>query len=396
MRIVINAIAVEGGGGETYLLNMLKGLCAIGSQHEFWVVLATRHRPLLRLIPPQAHAVVCNGVPRQAWLRMAWEQTVLPTLVRRWRIDLLFAAYNTAVLLSPVPIVLLIQNSNPYSRLPIPWSLYARARHVALRALGGLSARVARKVLFVSHASAKVIAPQLGVPASSVRVVHHGWLPLEDSDGVGRRLDLKLPDRYILTVSDLQPHKNLEVLLDAFQRLVATDGYDGHLVIVGGQKDMFSSRYARHLLAIRQRMPCVERVHFTGSVPHEMLLPVYRGADLFVFPSLEETFGLPLLEAMGVGVPVVVSDWRLAPGGERERVNVGPEICGKAAEFFDPTDSASLVKAMQGVLTDRARRDELILRGRARAREFSWDKAAAALLTIFEEAASPTPAGRLA
>ncbi len=389
MRIAINAIAVQGGGGERYLLNMLKGLCAIGSQHEFWVVLAARHRPLLRLIPAQAHPVVCNGVPHQAWLRMAWEQTVLPTLVRRWRIDLLFAAYNTAVLLSPVPIVLLIQNSNPYSGLPIPWSQYGRARHVALRALGGLSARVARKVVFVSHSSAKVIAPHLAVPASSIRVVHHGWLPLKESDGVGRRLDLKLPDRYILTVSDLQPHKNLEVLLDAFQRLVAEDTYAGDLVIAGGQKDM-SSRYARHLMVVRQRMRCSERVHFVGSLPHEMLLPVYRGADLFAFPSLEETFGLPLLEAMGVGVPVVVSDWRLARGGDRDRVNVGPEICGEAAEFFDPTNSASLVEAMRGVLTESARRDELIRMGRARAREFSWDKAAAALLTIFEEAVSPT------
>ena len=93
---------------------------------------------------------------------------------------------------------------------------------------------------------------------------------------------------------------------------------------------------------------------------------------------------------MGVGVPVVVSDWRLARGGDRDRVNVGPEICGEAAEFFDPTNSASLVEAMRGVLTESARRDELIRMGRARAREFSWDKAAAALLTIFEEAVSPT------
>ena len=117
-----------------------------------------------------------------------------------------------------------------------------------------------------------------------------------------------------------------------------------------------------------------------------MLLPVYREADLFVFPSLEETFGLPLVEAMGAGVPVIVSDWRLALGGESDRLNVGPEICGDAAEFFDPTSPDSLAKAMQRVLTNHMRRAELVRMGQVRAKEFSWEKAAAALVALFEEA----------
>ncbi len=388
MRIAINAVAVRGGGGETYLVNILKSLCAVGASHEFWVILASRHRPLLKSLPSEARAVVCATVPQRAWLRIAWEQMILPVLLRRWRIDLLFAAYNNAVLMSPAPVVLLTHNFNPYSRLPIPWSVYGRARHAVLRLLGQLSARMARTVVFVSHASAEVMAPRLRVPASGVRVVHHGWAPLEGLGEARGRLDLTLPQRYILTVSDLQPHKNLEVLLNAFERLVVSGAYSGHLAIVGGQKDM-SSRYAKDLLVARQRMVCCERVHFVGNLPHHMLPPVYRRADLFAFPSLEETFGLPLVEAMGAGVPVIVSDWRLSPGGERDRLNVGPEICGDAAEFFDPTSPDSLVKAMQRVLTNPARRAELVRMGQVRAKEFSWDKAAAALVAIFEEAGAP-------
>lgn len=391
MRIAINAVAVRGGGGETYLVNILKSLCAVGDAHEFWVILAPRHRPLLKSFPPEAHAVVCDSVPHRAWLRIAWEQIILPILLRRWRVDLLFAAYNTAVFLSPAPIVLLMHNVNPYSNLAVPWSVYGRARHAALRVLGQLSARMARTVVFVSHTSARVMAPRMGLPASRVQVVHHGWSPFEDSDGAASRPDLELPRRYVLTVSDLQPHKNLEVLLEAFQQLVFTDEYPVHLVIAGGQKDM-SSEYARHLLAIRERLPCSERIHFVGSLPHQMLLPLYKGADLFVFPSLEETFGLPLVEAMGAGVPVVVSDWRLAPGGEQDRFNVGPEICGEAAEFFDPTSPVSLVEAMRRVLANQVKRDELIRMGQVRVKEFSWDKAAATLIAIFEEATgAPNP-----
>lgn len=387
MRIAINALAVRGGGGERYLLNIVKALVGMGSPHEFWVILGRWHWSLVESLPGEARAIVCESVPRQAWLRMGWEQVILPVLLRRRGIDLLFAAYNNAVLLSHTPEVLLVHNVNPYSRLAIPWSFYGRARNLALRGLGLLSSRVARTVVFVSHESARVIAPRLGIPTSRVRVVHHGWLPFADSTEGETWRRGEVPDRYILAVSDLQPHKNVEVLLGAFDRLVGGGVYPGDLVIVGGQKEM-SSSYARRLLAVHQRMLCSERVHFIGSVPHEMLLPVYRGADLFVFPSLEETFGLPMLEAMGVGVPVVVSDWRLAAGGERERVNVGPEICGEAAEYFDPTSSESLADAMQRVLMDHVRRAELARMGQVRAKEFSWDKAATALMAIFEEAAA--------
>jgi len=387
MRIVVNAVAVQGGGGQTYLLNILEALCAAEPTHEYWVVLTPRQRALLPSLPERVRAIVCPSAPRAAWLRVAWEQAILPVLLRRWRADLLFAAFNTAVLLSPVPVVLVAHSVNAYSELPIRWPLYMSARHAGLRWLGRLSARVASAVVFVSETSARVMAPRMGVPAARVRVVHYGWRSAEDGAGAGPPLGLALPERYVLTVGDLLEHKNVEVLLEAFQRLVGEHAYPGQLVIVGNPPTA-SSRYARHLLDVRAQRACRDRVHFVGRLPHPALLAVYRAAELFVFPSLEETFGLPLVEAMGAGVPVVAGDWRLNPGGEHGRTNVGPEICGTAAEFFDPTDAASLVRAMGRLLADPTRRDELARAGRIRARAFSWKKAAAALLAIFEHAAA--------
>jgi len=386
VRIAVNAVAVEGGGGQTYLLNILDALCARDGTHEYWVVLTARQRTIPPALPARVRPVVCPSAPRAAWLRGLWEQTVLPVLLRRWRVDLLFAAFNTAVLLSPVPVVLVAHSVNPYSDLPIRWSTYMRARHVALRWLGRRSARVARAVVFVSETSARVMAPRMGVSASRVRVVHYGWRPAETTAGATPPLPVTVPGRYILTVGDLLEHKNLEVLLEAFDRLVARRGYPGHLVIVGGPSAI-SPGYARRLLDLRDRLPCRERVTFTSRLPHAAVAALYRDADLFVFPSLEETFGLPIVEAMGAGVPVVVADWRLAASGEGGKTNVGPEICGTAAEFFDPTDTGSLVDAMASVLADRGRRSELARAGAARARTFTWDHAAAALLRIFAEAA---------
>jgi glycosyltransferase involved in cell wall biosynthesis len=243
--------------------------------------------------------------------------------------------------------------------------------------------------VFVSETSARVMAPRMAAPPGRVRVVPYGWRPV---DPVARTAGPTLPDRYVLTVGELLEHKNVETLLHAFQRLVDARGYRGDLVIVGGRPPS-SRRYVRSLEALRARLPCAGRIRFVGARRPDVLAGVYRRADLFVLPSLEETFGLPLVEAMGAAVPVAVGDWRLAPGGEAGRTNVGPEICGDAAELFDPTDPESMADAMWRVLADPGRRDELARAGPARARTFSWERAAGAMLEIFDESVTaPDPA----
>jgi glycosyltransferase involved in cell wall biosynthesis len=381
LRIAVNAVAIRGGGGETYLLNILEALAAGRTRHEFLVILTPRQPALLAALPPGIRPRVCRGVPAAPWLRVVWEQAVLPLLLRRWRVDLLFAAFNTAVLLAPVPIVLMAHSVNPYSALPIRWSRYVRLRLAALRWLGRLSARRARLVVFVSETAARVMAPRMGVPPSHVRVVPSGW---SAPAGAADPARLEVPKRFILTVGDLQPHKNLEVVLRAFERLVVEEGYLGDLLIVGSRHEM-TPEYGRQLLTLHASLAARDRIRFTGGLPHPELFACYRAAELFVFPSLEETFGLPLVEAMGAGAPVVAADWRLAPGGESGRTNVGPEICGEAAEFFDPTDASSLLAALRRILGDPGRRQALARAGPRRAHTFSWDGAAAALLGIFEE-----------
>lgn len=384
MRIAINAVAVQGGGGQVYLENVLESLCTAGPSHEFLVFLASHQQALASSLSRSARIVICRMVPKTPWLRALWEQAVLPFLLHRWRVDVYFAAYNTAALLSPVPIVLMAHNINAYSSLDIPWSLYGRIHHAAYRLLGWLSARAASMVVFVSESSARIMAPRMGVPASRMRVVHHGWRRIEH---VGSAPGMTLPERYILAVGDLQPHKGYATLLKAFERFVSGNAYPGHLVIVGEQRGKYSD-HARRLSSIRERLACRERVHFVGPVMSSALASIYQRADLFVFPSLEETFGLTLVEAMGAGVPLVVADWSLFPGRMEDHPNVGPEICGDAAAFFDPLDPSSLAGAMQRLLADPLLREELVRKGQARVKQFSWNATAAALLDIFRHVES--------
>jgi alpha-1,3-rhamnosyl/mannosyltransferase len=173
---------------------------------------------------------------------------------------------------------------------------------------------------------------------------------------------------YILFVSTIEPRKNLGVLLDAFERLRARGAYGGSLVVVG------KIGWKAEAIARRLRAPGV--IHLDYLDPAD-LAAVYAGAELFVFPSIYEGFGFPLLEAMAHGVPSIAA-----------RSSSLPEIGGDAALYVDPLDARALEALMERALTDRALRDDLAARGRARAAEFRWDRAAEQTLAVLRAVSS--------
>jgi len=176
-----------------------------------------------------------------------------------------------------------------------------------------------------------------------------------------------LPKNYILFVSTIEPRKNLEVLLDAFARLRARGAYDGALVIVG------RVGWKSESLVPRLRAP---GVHHLDYVAPNQLASIYRNAQLFVFPSIYEGFGFPLLEAMAYGVPSIAA-----------RSSSLPEIGGDAALYFAPRDSRALESQMERVLTDAPLRAQLSAAGVARAAQFRWDVAAEQTLAVLRRSA---------
>jgi len=177
-----------------------------------------------------------------------------------------------------------------------------------------------------------------------------------------------LPKNYILFVSTIEPRKNLEVLLDAFARLRARGAYDGALVIVG------RVGWKSDSLIPRLRAP---GVHHLDYVPPNQLASIYRNAELFVFPSIYEGFGFPLLEAMAYGIPSIAA-----------RSSSLPEIGGDAALYFSPREARELESQMERVLTDAALRAQLSAAGVARAAQFRWDVAAERTLAVLRRSAS--------
>lgn len=228
----------------------------------------------------------------------------------------------------------------------------------------------AHAIIAVSEATKHDLMNLYGVPAKKITVIHEAAAPhfkpatAEQIATVRERYGL--PEHYILRVGTIEPRKNLERLLDALQLLQRSDSTI-RLVVVGG-KGWLYKRFFRKL----HRSDLRQAVILTGHVQDTDLPAIYSGATLLVEPSLYEGFGLPLLEAMACGTPVVCSN-----------VSSLPEVAGDAAYYFDPRNSAAMAEAIGEVWRDGSLRDTMRHNGLARAAQFSWERAARETLAVY-------------
>ncbi len=233
-----------------------------------------------------------------------------------------------------------------------------------------LFVRRAHAVITISQASKQDLIKRYRVPEEKVHVIYEApaphFRPVPSERVEAARRTYGLPERYLLTVGTLEPRKNLVLLLKAFEKVYPTGLVDG-LVIVG-QKGWLYQDFFRTL----ENSPLRHKVVLTGFVPDEDLPAVYAGAQVFVFPSFYEGFGLPLLEAMAVGVPVVASS---APPL--------PEIGGEAALYASPERLEEFVARILACLRDPALQEEMRERGWQRARAFSWARTAAQTAEVY-------------
>jgi len=256
--------------------------------------------------------------------------------------------------------------------LVLPWAFSRRHRWVLATALGRIRQQ-AEMVIVPSNAVAEDVVHYLHVERERITVIPMGCDPRFHPNGeparaaaMRRRYDL--PERYILFVGTLEPRKNVKTLLQAFAHVIADKPQDGlHLVIAGG-RGWGGEDYVAMVEALGLR----DAVRFTGFVDDDHLPDVYRGALLFVYPSLYEGFGLPVLEAMACGVPVITS----------KRASL-PEVAGDAALLVDPTQPEALAAAMSALLHDGALRQDLRAKGLARAAAFTWEAVARQTVAVY-------------
>jgi glycosyltransferase involved in cell wall biosynthesis len=364
MRIALDARKLWDGGIGTYIRHLLGALAARPESHEWIALVAPRDLGSVRWPAGRVREVAVAA--RKYGLD---EHVVVPRAARRAGADLLHEPHYTLPLGWRGPAVVTIHDLIHLSHarfFPPGAALYARA-------VASAAVRRARLVLADSEHTRGQILTLLGADPARVRVV-----PLGVPPGLARRPPEEvaawrktraLPADYLLYVGARKRHKNLPLLLDAVARITPPAR---PAVVLSGEP----WRPEEPLARLAARLGLAGLVHFAGRMSDERdLACLYSGAALYVQPSLAEGFGLPPLEASACGVPVLSS-------------NAGalPETLGDTGELLPPEDAEAWSAAIARLLTDRARREALVRAGLARAREFTFERTAAATLAVYEEA----------
>jgi glycosyltransferase involved in cell wall biosynthesis len=304
-------------------------------------------------------------------LRIGWEQTVLPIELHRQRADLVHGLVNVLPIATCVPGVVTVHD---LSFLRVPEKLPV-AKRTYLARLCQASVHRARQVIAVSRQTADDVMHYFGVTAAKISVIHNGvaeWFqPCDPATAAAFRQRHGLPDRFALYVGTLEPRKNLTQLLRAFaswRQIAHPEDRSLRLVLAGAK-----GWYFDEIFQLVDALGLAGQVAFPGFLPAEELPDWYRAAEFFVYPSLLEGFGLPVLEAMACGTPVLCS-----------RANSLLEVAGDSALTFPIGQDEALVAGIQALATQPALRAELRRRGLSRAQSFSWQRAAAATLDVYE------------
>ncbi|MDP9149031.1 MAG: glycosyltransferase family 4 protein [Myxococcota bacterium] len=381
MNIGINAASANSGGAVTYLRNVVPGLSRSVASNGGGRVLVWAPRDAVSGLrsgdfdyrdPMEAtNAAGLAGIARRLW----FDQWELPRRLRQDRVDALFSSANFGTLRSPVPQVVLVRNSLYFDPLAMGRirSPIVRARYVAMRALVVRSILVADAVLFPTRAMLDLVTPYVKCSREKWHVAPYG-----------ARHDLFQPavrDRapservVLLHVSVYYDQKNLGTLFGALDRLHAGRPGRYRLRMTSGLRSVRPGPIHPNLEAEREASLRLERdgvVEDLGPRNYTLLPDLYRGADIFVFPSYTESFGHPLVEAMASGLPIVAAD-----------VPVNREMCREAAIYFSPFDADACAEAIARVSGDPTLAGTLRAAGRARALDFTWERHVDVLWSAF-------------
>lgn len=289
----------------------------------------------------------------------------------RERLDLFHSLHFPVPLLWRHNLVTTIHDLIP---LIYPESLPSRMSRIYCYLMMRAAARKSRRVIANSYYTGRDIVRYLKISESKVKVIYEGvnenYHPVQNESRLRKVKErYKTSEKFIFYVGHWKPYKNILRLMRAFHKLKIKTKIP-HKLVIGGRKD---PNY-REIPALARNLGLEDDIIFPGYIPEEDLPILYSAAKLFIFPSLYEGFGLPVLEAMACGVPVVSSN-----------TSSLPEIAGDAAIFVNPCSTEEIAQAMQEVLRDEKLRQKLIQKGLARAKLFAWEKTSRETLQVYEQ-----------
>jgi len=371
MKVGIDAHALGShlGGNETYIRNVIRALGEVDPDGDYTLFLSPHspHAPSESIVGAERMRRVVVR-PHNPLVRIP---LTFPLALARERIDVVHVQY-VAPPVCPARVVVSVHDI-AYERYP---QFFTPGEVARFRALVPLTIRKAAAVLTLSEFSKRDIVRRYNVPPDKITVTYLAadpmFRPIHDASRLSAvREKYGTGETFILSVGNLQPRKNLRTLIDAYVRLRRA-GVTRHKLVLVGKKAWLSD----DIFAAARASGYAGELVFTGYVPGEDLVTLYNAADIFVYPSIFEGFGLPPLEAMACGTPVVCSN-----------TSSFPEVVGDAALMVDPLDVDGLAEAMSRSLRDAALWTRLSARGPRQSTLFSWEHTARITLDRYRRTA---------
>ncbi len=383
MRIGIDALSVGNRSGSgVYTRKLVENLLAIDRQNEYVILWP---EGLARLpVPRASNAMVIrvrsfNPIARSIRSRLAFS----PAGTRQFKLDIFHFPASVGPFLGPFEAFALVLGASARGRARTVVTVHDLSflchpecfgffRRQYYRAAVGRGAQLADAVIADSTSTRADLIELAGLPPERVCVVPLGvdpeLRPVRDERVLRSvREKYSLPAQFLLFIGTIEPRKNIERVIESFASIA--DRIPHHLVIAGRK----GWKYLDVFRTVN-RLQLRSRVHFTGRIEEPDVDALYALADIFVWPSLYEGFGLPVIEAMACGVPVVTSN-----------TSSLPEVAGNAALTVDPVSTDEIAQAIMRILNDAPLRGELIARGFVRASELTWRRTAASTLLVYEQ-----------
>jgi len=369
MRIGIDATALppQPVGAGNYIVQLVRALARLECEDEFVVFAQAGKASLLGVADRPSFRI--SAVPDYSpAARLIWEQSALPLFVRRHKIDVFHSLHYTRPLWLPCKSVVTFHDMT-FFLFP---HLHTRSKRLFFPLVIRASGKLANALIAVSENTRQDAIRLVGIPPEKIFTallgVDRSFGQIKDRERLSEiREKYSLPERFILYVGLVEPRKNLPVLIRAYRALLEVQR-DFDLVVVGRFGWM-----SEGILGEVAQLGLNERVRFAGYVPREDLPGVYNLSSLFVYPTRYEGFGLPALEAMACGVPVVTTD-----------VSSMPEIVGDAGLLVEPDSEGALIDAMVEVLADPGLSATMAAKGLERAKQFTWERTASETLRVYQ------------